>query len=271
MIGPANETKVQIEGEPFLALIDCGAQLSALLESLVEKLKLKIHNLNTIIEAEATGGSLVPYTGYVEARLSIPGIKVMDQNLLFMVVKDTNYTNRVPVQLGTLHINEALAVVTKEEYGNLSVAWARANFPPRSISKQTQVQEPEFDLNSTWGQVKTTKTVIIPPFEIFHVPGLTECNSHLKRVHVMTEASEKFSHEAVKTVCIYSMLKPGSSRVSIGLRSISCKSVTIKSKTVVATVAAANLVPMSMAPNIEGEDKAELRKQYEKQVDSETI
>ena len=80
LIGPANETKVQIEGKPFLALIDNGAQLSALPESLVEKLKLKVHNLNTIIEAEATGGSLVPYTGYVEARLSIPGIRAMNQN-----------------------------------------------------------------------------------------------------------------------------------------------------------------------------------------------
>ena len=118
-----------------MSLIDSGAQLSALPESLVEKLKLKVHNLNTIIEAKATGGSLVPYTGYVEARLSIPGIKAMNQNSLLTVVKDTNYTNRVPLQLGTLHINQALAVVTREEHGNLSVAWARANFPPRPIIK----------------------------------------------------------------------------------------------------------------------------------------
>ena len=58
LTGPANETKVQIEGKPYLALIDSGAQLSALPESLVEKLKLKVHNLDTIIEAEATGGVL---------------------------------------------------------------------------------------------------------------------------------------------------------------------------------------------------------------------
>ena len=121
---------------------------------MVEKLKLKVHNLNTIIEAETTGESLVQYTGYVEARLSIHGIKAMNQNSLFMAVKDTNYTNRVSVQLGTLHINEALAVVTREEYGNLSVAWARANFPPKSITKSAQVQEPEFDLNLIKGQVK---------------------------------------------------------------------------------------------------------------------
>ena len=188
-----------------------------------------------------------------------------------MVVKDINYTNRVPVQLGTLHINEALAMVTKGEYGNLSVAWARANFRPRPTVKSTQVQESEFDLSLVKGQVKITKAITIPPFEMVCVPGLTECNSHFKRVHVMIEASERFNHEAVKTVCAYSMLKPESSRVSIGLRNLSCKSVTIKSKTVVATVAVANLVSMSMAPNLEEKDKEELRKQYEEQIDSKTV
>ena len=135
-----------------MALIDSGAQLSALPESLVEKLKLKVHGLNTIIEAEATGGSLVLYTGYMEARLSIPGIKAMNQNSLFMVIKDTNYTDRVPVQLGTLHINEALALVTQEEYGKLSVAWARGNFPPKPIAKSANVKESEFDLDSVKGK-----------------------------------------------------------------------------------------------------------------------
>ena len=67
------------------------------------------------------------------------------------------------------------------------------------------------------------------------------------------------------------MLKPRSSRVSVGLRNLSCKSVTIRSKTVVAAVAAANLVPLSMAPNLEGEDKEELKKQYEEQIDFKTV
>ena len=39
----------------------------------------------------------------------------------------------------------------------------------------------------------------------------------------------------------------------------------------VATVAAANLVPFSVAPNLEGEGKEELRKQYEEQIDSKTV
>ena len=58
LIRPANETFVNIEGEPYLALIDNGAQLSALPESLVKKLKLKIHHLDTLIEAGATRGGV---------------------------------------------------------------------------------------------------------------------------------------------------------------------------------------------------------------------
>ena len=48
---------------------------------------------------------------------------------------------------------------------------------------------------------------------------------------------------------------PGSSRVSIGIRNISCQSVTIPAKTVVATIAAANVVPHSYAPNVESNEQ----------------
>ena len=171
LIGLANETFVNIKGESYLALIDSGAQLSALPESLLTKLNLKIHKLDTLIEVEATGGSLVPYTGYVVASLSIPGIKAMNHNSLFMVVNDTNYTKRVPVQLGTLYIEEALSLVTGEEYGKLSAAWVRANFPPRPISGSTQVRESEFDLETIKGNVKITKQITLCPFETKPVPG----------------------------------------------------------------------------------------------------
>ena len=55
-------------------------------------------------------------------------------------------------------------------------------------------------------------------------------------------------------------LKPGSSRVSIGLRNHSCRKVTVSAKTIIAKVTAANVVPHSLAPNLENED---MLKQYE--------
>ena len=50
------------------------------------------------------------------------------------------------------------------------------------------------------------------------------------------------------------MLKPGSSRVSIGLRNHSCRKVIINAKTIIAKVTAANVIPHSLAPNLENKD-----------------
>ena len=152
-----------------------------------------------------------------------------------------------------------------------SAAWIRANFPPQPISGSTQVRESEFDLETIKSNVKITKQVTLGPFETKHVPGLTECSTHYKRVHVITEASEKFQHGSVKSICTYSELKPRSSRVSIGLRNFSCRSVTLRPKTVLAKVSAANIVPFSVAPNLKGEEKEELREQYQEQVALQTV
>ena len=67
LIRPANEAIIIVEGQEYPALIDSGAQLSTMSESLVQALELPIHKLHTLIEAEASGGGAVPYIGYVEA------------------------------------------------------------------------------------------------------------------------------------------------------------------------------------------------------------
>ena len=51
------------------------------------------------------------------------------------------------------------------------------------------------------------------------------------------------------------MLKPGSSRVSVGIRNISCQRITIPAKTIIAKVAAANVIPHSYAPNVESNEQ----------------
>ena len=195
----------------------------------------------------------------------------MNKDSLFMVVKDTEYTSRVPVQIGMLHINEALALVTREEYGKLPIAWARANFPPKPISKSATVLESEFDLDTIKGHVKVTKAITIPPFQTVQATGIMNCSTHFKRVRVITKPADRFDNEAIRTVAIYSTLKPGSSRVSIGLRNLSCKSVTVKPKTIVLEVAAANVVPILIAPKLEGEEKQDLRKEYKEQIDAKKI
>ena len=115
LIGPANEAKVLVDNHEFSALIDSGAQLTQMSLSLVKKLRLPIHTLNTIVEVEPMGGRKVAYLGYVEARLKILGIKKMDKDSLFMVINDSPYTERVPIMIGTFHIRQAFKLATKGE------------------------------------------------------------------------------------------------------------------------------------------------------------
>ena len=258
LIGPANEATVIVEGQKFPALIDSGAQLSTMSEALVQALKLPIRKLNTLIEAEVSGGGTVPYIGYAEARLEIPGIAAMNKDSLFMVSNNSPYINRVPIQLGTLHIRETINCATKDELDKLSTAWKTANFLPKS--KNLKINEPEFDLNKIQGHVKLTKPFTIAPFQTVHVSGLTECNQHFKRVNVIVEPDPNKDYESVKPIHGYTTLKLGSSRVSIGLRNHSCRTVTIIVKTIIAKVTAAYVVPHSLAPNLENED---MWRQYE--------
>ena len=67
LIGEPNEAIVKIEGQKFDSLIDSGAQISQLTESLVKALGLKIRNLKEILPLEGAAGIKVPYLGYVEA------------------------------------------------------------------------------------------------------------------------------------------------------------------------------------------------------------
>ena len=104
---------MSVDGHEYPALIDSRAQLTQMSLSLVKTLRLPIHALNTIIEAEPMGGGSVTYLGYVEAKFKIPGIKQMDRDSLFMVINDSPYTERVPIIIDTLHIRQALKLATR--------------------------------------------------------------------------------------------------------------------------------------------------------------
>ena len=67
LIGEPSKAVVQIEGQKFDSLIDSGAPILQLTESLVKALDLKIWNLKEIPPLEGAAGIKVPYLGYVKA------------------------------------------------------------------------------------------------------------------------------------------------------------------------------------------------------------
>ena len=161
-----------------------------------------------------------------------------------MVTNDSPYTQRVPIQLGTLHIREAMQLATKEEKQSLSSAWETASFAPQALSKAGILNEPNFNLSQVNGKVS----------------GHTECNQHFKRVNVIVESDPKRDYGAAILINGYTVLKPGSSRVSVGIRNISCQCIMVLAKTVIAKIAAANVVPHSYAPNVNNKQLHKLSK-----------
>ena len=67
-------------------------------------------------------------------------------------------------------------------------------------------------------------------------------------------------YESVTPIHGYMVLKPGSSQVSIGLQNYGCHKVTVPAKSIIAKVSAANVVPHSLAPNLDNET---MLKQFE--------
>ena len=124
---------------------------------------------------------------------------------------------------------------------------------PSYLDKNITLKEPEFDLNKFKGHVRLTKSITIAPFQTVHVSGLTGCDQHSKRVNIIVEPDPDREHESVAPIHGYTVLKPGSSRVSIGLRNYSCCKVTVPAKSIIAKVTAANVVPHSLAPNLDNE------------------
>ena len=126
LIGEANEAPAIVEGIPITSLVDSGACMSAMVESFAKELQLEIKPLKTILNIEGTGGGVVPYHGYVECHLQLPQIKKFDVDVLMLVIDDSAYGMRVPIQIGTLHIDMALELATEAEMKKLSHKWDRA-------------------------------------------------------------------------------------------------------------------------------------------------
>ena len=155
-----------MEGIKTKTLLDLGAQLSSITATCARELGLEIKKLQTILDLEATGGGDVPYEGYVKLNLDIPEVAKFKEDVLMLVVRDSVYGERVPVAIGTLHLDMILERATKEELDNMGKKWQRGSIGQKIAMKQNILPKEDipFDLNKVSGKVKITRDVTIKPF-----------------------------------------------------------------------------------------------------------
>ena len=190
--------------------------------------------------------------------MQVKEISGMDEDSLFLVVPDSNYTKRVPISKGTVHIERCLQLLKKEEIPNLAHPWERAIFPKHILNKG-KIVEPDFNLDLVNGKVKLSKSVVLKAFETILVSGISESRQHRKRVNILMDRIEGSVGDEVVPVNSYSILYPGSARAKVALRNMTPKEITLKAKTCVARMAAANVVLNMLAPKIvkDSEDKVQ--------------
>ena len=58
---------------------------------------------------------MVPYKGYIETNLTVPDLPWYNEDMLFLVILDHKYLERVPVQIGTQVIDHLVVTMTKRE------------------------------------------------------------------------------------------------------------------------------------------------------------
>ena len=200
--------EVMLNHTKLKALIDSGSQISTIMESLARLMGLKIKSLKNILELEGTGGIQVKCKGYAEAILGIPQVKNFVEPCLFVVVSDSEYGKRVPIQVGTLHIDMVLEKTTKEESSLLGKVWERGTLSQKSLESQGQ-----FNLDQVDRLVKTVEMTTIQPGETKKISGMAQFRGTSQRRNLVTEPLQEIQEvgeSSCVTIPTYAECKRGS-------------------------------------------------------------
>ena len=237
-LGRENESEIEIDGIKNKALIDSGAMILMKSNEYCDTHWYKIQPLDQLVPTEGSGGADVPYLGYIDVRMQIPGISSFKWDILMLVSHTTShYHMQVPIQVGSKIIHQVVKDITDEELRSLSQSWKLA-YVGTVLSQSPQVGNNEFDLDQVKGNVIITKKVTIPAFQTVIVKGLIKVTGPHKHVHMLVESSSK-----CQTIFVpgnTTELKPGRLWVDVVIQNLSAREVTLEPHTKVGMISAAN-------------------------------
>ena len=112
-----------MDGCEVTALVDLGTQVLNISARLCEELGLEIQPLGQLLELEGTGGAVIPYLGFMEVNLQIPGIRRYNEDVLLLAIPTMAYSERLPVVMGSKIIDKALGCLTVGELAKATATW----------------------------------------------------------------------------------------------------------------------------------------------------
>ena len=118
IVGHSTECTITIAGHTCSALLDTGSNVSTICYGMYNSMfnEIPLQSLKEFqLDIEGAGGHKLPYSGYIEVDLIVPGI-TNPVSCLMLVVPDTRYAQKVPVILGT-NVLELMMNTVEQEHG----------------------------------------------------------------------------------------------------------------------------------------------------------
>ena len=128
LVGHSNKALVVIDGQEVTALMDLGVQVLSICTQFCKDLALPIQPLGWLLELEGTGGAAIPYLGFVEVNLQIPGIRNYNKDVLLLVIPTMTCSRMVPGVVGSKIIDKALSLMTAGELAVAIKTWRQDHF-----------------------------------------------------------------------------------------------------------------------------------------------
>ena len=221
---------VKVEGVDCQALLDTGAMVSSITQSLCQKLKLEIHPLSHVIRVEGVGGHNLKYLGYVIAKLHMSDIE-QEVDAMFLVVPDIGYNCTTPVLIGT-NVLEHVYNTSSDSLGHCPSPWP-------SVFKCMSAQVKDFDVS-----VKTSKAYTVPAGSGLFISGIVHAPVFCGKMTVTANAPDSpLGGSVVLTPCVLS-LAPGTSRLSLEVKNHGKQAVKIPAKTILCNLQQCSVVSL---------------------------
>ena len=203
--------------------------------------------MRQMLHLEGTGGFFIPYLGYIEATVRIPPIKDCEECVPMLVLKSFSpFSLRVPVQLGTMVLDQTMAMIMVEELTCTSSTWQQTYVSTIvTAGAAGTAEQGGHNIPLIDGPLVTLKSIVIPPFGCIRVKGLVQLLPiHSCQVWMITEpiASHWVTWGSMATNT-YGDLCPGSQCLGMVLRNLPTREVCIPPKAVTGNVQTVEKVP----------------------------
>ena len=166
---------------------------------------------------------------------------------LLLIVPDSAHTQYTPIMLGTLHIDMAIKLATKKELESLNKQWKRSLVATKLTMKEAHIVgvNDEQITSKIDNVLKLAKGATIDPFGTIELKGIIKTPNHYKHVNVVIDNLPKNQCSKDATVAQQiQILKPGSNKIPVILRNLSCRTIKVRKGVKIAHVEASSIVPM---------------------------